>query len=337
MPTFSEYFVHNAIPPPATSSLFSSSKNGFGHYRRFNSNVAYAQCYNPLCGGGDLQQHPTLFADHFAGTLIPMSNIWPFCHHCSMNLKRSSWQQPAATQHWPADTTFFALPGTSAYVAKPRLDIQCDTSPFPSDISSSSTANTDYADSTSSGIGSHDNYYQQEESGYLPGHIAVASSHVAVASSSDSSSSSPPQIIFLGDSDPENLRHNAAGTSSLADFCDYDFASAVKQKPQLQQVPKYSLQSTGLLPQVSSDVSLRSYQACYPSAIKLCTLRKRYLAKKGKGLSTANLRFGTGARSESIITPAANCFRVYQFPNHFLPLRIETYIHCLERYVIHEF
>lgn len=324
MPAFSEYFVHNATPAP--SSLSSSSKSGFGHYCRFNSNVAYAHyCCNPFGSAGGLQQHRALFADHFPGTFIPMNNIWPYCHyHYSMNPKRSFCQQQVAAQCWPADTTFFTIsqvPGTSTYVAQPSLDKQRDTSPFSSGISrSSSTASSDYADSTSSGIGSQDSYHQQEESGSLPGDN---SRHL--------------QITSLGDSVSENWSHNNASG------CDYDFARAglysQKQQPQSQQIPKYSMQSTGLLAQTSSDVLVTAYSTCCPSAMKLYNLRKRHLARKGRGSSTGNLRFGTGAGFESIITPAATCFHVYQSPNRFLiPLEaVETYIHCLERYVIHEF
>ncbi|KAL3998386.1 Cid1 poly A polymerase family protein [Acanthocheilonema viteae] len=317
MPAFSEYFVRNATSLPVPS-FSSSSLNDC----RFNSNVAYVHYWcNPF---GGMQQYPALFADYFAGTLIPMSNIWPYCHHhYSMNLKRLFCHQPAATQHWPADATFFTasqIPRNSAYVTQPRLGKQRDTSPFSSGISrSSSIASSDYADSTSSGIGSQDSYHQQEESGNFP-------AHVAVASSSDAGCYSSSQIISLGDSNFENSGHNITGTSPIANY-DSAIAGFYPQKQYSQS------QLTGIQPHASLDVLVTAYSTYYPSAVKFCDLRKRCLTRKENYSSAGNLRFRTGAGFEDIV-PSATCFHVCQSPNRFLiPLEaVESYIHCMESF-----
>uniref|UniRef100_A0A158Q737 Bromodomain adjacent to zinc finger domain protein 2A n=1 Tax=Elaeophora elaphi TaxID=1147741 RepID=A0A158Q737_9BILA len=322
MPAFSEYFVRNATPSSTPSSLPSSSlKNGFGQHCRFNGNVAYVHYWcNPL---GGMQQYPALFADYFAGTFIPMSNIWPYCHyHHSVSPKRSFLgQQPAAVQYWPADGTVNQIPETSVYVTQPRLGKQRDTSPLSSGISrSNSTASSDYADSVSSGIGSQDSYHQQEESGNFP-------SHVAITSSSDTSHYSQPQFPSLGDNGSENSGPNTPGPSPLTNFGDYDFTTAGFYSQKQQSQP----QSTELQSQGSSDLLVTAYSASYPSAMKFYNLRKIHLARKGNGSSAGNLRFRTGSRFENILSPAATCFHVYQSPNRFLiPLEaVETYIHCL--------
>lgn len=336
MPAFSEYFVRNAVPHPTLSSLSSSSlKSDFRQYCNFNSNVTYVHYwYNPLRG---IQQYPALFADYFAGACIPMRNIWPYCYyHYSISPKRSFNQQPAAIQLWPADAAFFTvnqIPGTFAYVTQLGLDKQHDTSPFSSDISrSSSTASSDNADSASSGIGSQYNYHQQEESGDFP-------VHVAVASSSDTNCFSPSQIT---NSNFEILDHSIAGASSLANFCDYKSVAAGFYLQKQQSESKL----TGLQSQTSLSVLVTAYST-HSSAMKFYNLRKRYLARKGNGSSAGNLRFGIGCEIgfENInpaatyfhVHPAATCFHAYQSPNHLpVPLEaIETYIQCLERYVIH--
>lgn len=331
MSAFPEYFVHSAIPPAVPSS--SSLKCDFGHYRRFNNNVAYVHfCCSST---GSIQQCPDLFADYFAGTFIPISNIWPYgYYHCSTNPKREFCQQPAATQCWQSDApllTASLIPGTSVHVTEPKLDKQRDISPFSSGTSrSSSTASSDYTDSTTSGIGHQDNYYEREESRNF---------HIAVASSSDTSSYSPPQISSLRVSSFENSDHNIAGASPLANYCCYDCA-ATGFYPQKQS------QSTGLRAQAPLDVLVTAYSTHF-SAMKFYNLRRRNLARKRNGLSAGNLRFETGAGFENV-APTAACFHVYhpsaacfvacQSPSRFLPLEtIESYIHYLERYATHEF
>ncbi|VDO18267.1 unnamed protein product, partial [Brugia timori] len=96
--------------------------------------------------------------------------------------------------------------------------------------------------------------------------------------------------------------------------------------PSSKQIPKYSVQPSRLQSHASSDFLIAAYSSCYPSALKLCNLRRAYLARKEKSSSAVNL---------NIINPASTWFSVYQSPNCVLiPLKeIETYIHCLERYI----
>ncbi|VIO96458.1 Uncharacterized protein BM_BM7368 [Brugia malayi] len=200
--------------------------------------------------------------------------------------------------------TISQIPGTSTDVTQSRLDKQCDTSPFPNGISRSrSTASSTYADSTSSGIDSRDSYQQQEESGSLL-------SYVAVASSSDSNHYLP-EITCLSDSD--------------YDLVNIDFYPRRQYFPSSKQIPKYSVQPSRLQSHASSDFLIAAYSSCYPSALKLCNLRRAYLARKEKSSSAVNL---------NIINPASTWFSVYQSPNCVLiPLKeIETYIHCLESF-----
>uniref|UniRef100_A8QBV1 Uncharacterized protein n=1 Tax=Brugia malayi TaxID=6279 RepID=A8QBV1_BRUMA len=239
---------------------------------------------------------------------MPMSSIWPYCYyHYSVNPKRSFCQQAITTQRRPVDAMLFTIsqiPGTSTDVTQSRLDKQCDTSPFPNGISRSrSTASSTYADSTSSGIDSRDSYQQQEESGSLL-------SYVAVASSSDSNHYLP-EITCLSDSD--------------YDLVNIDFYPRRQYFPSSKQIPKYSVQPSRLQSHASSDFLIAAYSSCYPSALKLCNLRRAYLARKEKSSSAVNL---------NIINPASTWFSVYQSPNCVLiPLKeIETYIHCLESF-----